>query len=266
MSINKLYIFGDSNSLPFFGNEVESEKYKKFKGGKLPKGWMEILSDKLNLDLINYAEMGLSNSTIFQTICDKIRYVQPNDMVIVGWTFKMRYQVVSEYETKENEEEFFGFSDVIPSYIPENSLLSVSAMEELLIHKNHKLWVNEIYFYEKLLVHLSNVCGFDLYFWSFDEEIGKIYNENTNMIYYLGKENLYEYYESESYKNLNLKTNNTIDFENYGFWRHLEQLGMKQICDETNGEVNDGHIDEKGHIILSDLFLYQIKKRNGIRL
>jgi hypothetical protein len=187
-------------------------------------------------------------------------------MVIVGWTFKMRYQVVSKYEIKENEEECFGFSNVMPNYLPEHSLLSISAMEELLIHKNHKYWVNEIYFYEKLLVHLSNVCGFDLYFWSFDEEIGKSYNENTNMIYYLGKENLYDYYQSDCYKKLNTNINKELNFDDYGFWYHLEILGMKQIWDETSGEVDDGHIDENGHIILSDLFLYQIKKRNGIRL
>ena len=42
------------------------------------------------------------------------------------------------------------------------------------------------------------------------------------------------------------------------FWKHLEYLGMKQIWDETNGEVNDGHIDEFGHKILSELFYFII--------
>lgn len=261
MSINKLHIFGDSNSLPFFGNEVESEKYKKFKNGTLPKGWMELLSEKLNYKLINFSKMGLSNSNIFQIICDKIRYVQPNDMVIVGWTFKMRYQVVSTYDKG-----FCSFSNVLPSFLPEHTTLSNETMNEFLIHKNHDYWVNEVYHYEKLLVHLSKVCGFDLYFWSFDEEIGKSYVENTNMMYYLGKENLHEYYKSDDYKKLNIEISEEPDFVNYGFWRHLEQLGMKQICDETSGEVNDGHIDEMGHIILSDLFYYQIQKKNGLRV
>lgn len=261
MSFKKLHVFGDSNSLPFFGNEEETEKYKRFKKGELPKGWMELLSIKLNTQLINYSKMGLSNTNIFQIICDKIRYVQPNDVVIIGWTFKMRYQVVSTYDKG-----FCSFSNVLPSFLPEHTTMSNESMNEFLIHKNHEYWVNEIYCYEKLLSHLSDVIGFDIYFWSFDEEIGKSYKENTNMKYYLGKENLYEYYESESYKNLNIETNCTIDFENYGFWRHLEQLGMQQICDETKGEVNDGHIDELGHKILCDLFYYQIEKKNGLRI
>lgn len=259
--MSNLFIFGDSNSLPFFGNKEETEKYKKYKNGKLPKGWMELLSEKLNKKLINYSEMGLCNTTILQIICDKIRYVNPNDTVIIGWTFKMRYQVVSVYDKG-----FCSFSNVVPSYLPEHTNLSKETMNEFLIHKNHKFWVNEIYHYEKLLIHLSELVGFNIFFWSFDEEIGKLYKENTNMKYYLGKENLYDYYKSENYKKLNIKIKETIDFDNYGFWKHLEQLGMRQICEETNGEVNDGHIDELGHIILCDLFNYEIEKKNGLRI
>ena len=198
--MKNLYIFGDSNSLPFFGNENELEKYKEFKGGQLPKGWMELLAEKMNLNLINYSKMGYSNSNIFQVICDKIRYVNPNDIVIVGWTFKMRYQVVSIYDKG-----FCSFSNVLPSFLPEHTPLTKETMNEFLIHKNHEFWVNEIYAYEKILVQLSEMVGFDIFFWSFDEHIGKSYKENTNMKYYLGKENLYDYYQSENYHKLNTK-------------------------------------------------------------
>jgi hypothetical protein len=259
--MNKLIVFGDSNSLPFFGNEIETEKYRQYKGGTLPKGWMEILSEKMNLNLVNHSKMGLCNSNIFQIICDKIRYVQPNDVVIIGWTFKMRYQVVSVYDGG-----FCSFSNVLPSFLPEHTSLSPETMSEFLVHKNHDFWVNEVYSYEKIITHLSEIVGFKVYFWSFDEEIGKSYKNNTNMNYYLGKENLLDYYHSDSYKKLNTKIQDEWDFVLFGFWRHLEQLGMKQICDETNGEVNDGHIDELGHIILADLFYYQITKKNGLRI
>ena len=250
-----LYIFGDSNSLPFFGNPEEEEKYKKFKGGKLPKGWMELLSENLNCNLISFAKMGSSNSSIFQTICENIHKVKENDILIIGWTFRMRYQVVSKYD-----KDFYSFSNVVPSMLPENSLLSPNCMEELLVHKNLNFWVNEIYSWERLLILFAKKVGFKIFFWSFDEMIGKAYIENANVNYYIGKKDLDEYYESDYYKNFNIIHEKKPDLINDGFWKHLELLGMKQIWDETNGEVNDGHIDELGHKILSQLFLYEIEK------
>lgn len=250
---NKLFIFGDSNSIPFFGNSIEYKKYLEFKKGNKPKGWSELLSNKLNLEEINYGEAGSSNETIFQTICNHITEIKPNDYVLVGWTFKMRYQVVSSYD-----DNFQSFSNVLPSFLPDETKLSNESMNEFLLHYDLPFWVNKIYTWDKILIHLSNIGNFNLFLWSFDKEIGMLYKDNCRLDRYLGKTDLEEYYRSKSYKKLNTGISEDLNFEDDGFWKHMELFGMKQIWDETDGIVDDGHMSELGHIILADLFYYQI--------
>ena len=70
--MNNLYIFGDSFSTNFTStNEVE-----------INDSWPVLLSEKLNLNLINHAIIGASNGEIINKFFEKYEDIKKDDIVI----------------------------------------------------------------------------------------------------------------------------------------------------------------------------------------
>ena len=70
--MNNLYIFGDSFSTNFTStNEVE-----------INESWPVLLSEKLNLNLINHAIIGASNGEIINKFFEKYENIKKDDIII----------------------------------------------------------------------------------------------------------------------------------------------------------------------------------------
>lgn len=171
--MSKLYVFGCSYSAVHnmhLLNNPSMKKYYEFRGGNFPPTWSELLAKKTGLELVNLAEWGSDNYTIFERFCDISDKITSNDVVIIGWSQTLRYRLYSEslkslsslnvWDINKNE----NFSDI-----------SKQTINEILINRDNQLWVNEVYNWIKLIKQLSNLNGFKLYNWSFFPEFPEMY-------------------------------------------------------------------------------------------
>jgi len=76
-----LWVFGDSLSLPF---DLEHTN----------QGWPSLLSYKLNVELKNFAEVAADNFFIYCCYLENKKYIQSNDLVVVGWSHPSRKSFV----------------------------------------------------------------------------------------------------------------------------------------------------------------------------
>lgn len=89
----KLWIFGDSFSVPFWDSPFPlSEDYIRWKGG-IPKVYGERVSEELGLKMELRARGGWDNYSIFQSVCDSIDSIGEGDVVIIGWTSWIRFRL-----------------------------------------------------------------------------------------------------------------------------------------------------------------------------
>lgn len=93
--INTLWTFGDSftygnGCLP---NEIYQTQYKKSDEDKI---WVEIVASKLNFQLKNMGVGLFSNDKIIDSIIENYKYINKNDLVIIGNTFYSRFDIPYE--------------------------------------------------------------------------------------------------------------------------------------------------------------------------
>ena len=180
--MNNLFVFGDSYTQGHYKIEYENyEKYKKLRGGILFDLWSEILSKKLDLILYNFGHSGCGNDEIFSRVCNNIGLIQKNDILIINWTYITRFRWADNTWFKT----IHGGPD--PS-------IKESTRKEILLNKLNPIWRNLIYEYEKIIDRLAETIGFDVYYWSADNNL--IYNlSEKNQRKYIGIEILPEYYK-----------------------------------------------------------------------
>ncbi len=93
--MNNLWIFGDSFSSTCFPHE-RSDNMKNYLNtidSVDIKSWSELLSEKLNYDLKNFAKGGNSNYQIFQDFCDQSHLIKENDIVVIGWGLIQKFRI-----------------------------------------------------------------------------------------------------------------------------------------------------------------------------
>lgn len=209
--MSTLHTFGCSYTA-FYENSKRKEyiEYKKFNGGKFPKIWPELLSEKLNFDLNNLGAEGSSNYEIFHSFCDNIENLKKDDIVIIGWSYKERFRIVNP-KTKQ-------FVRVGPGFFPNPEIKGVSedCIEEILVNRMEKRWVDEVVSWEKIIKKLCDFIGVKLLIWSFDTTIPK----HDGFAYLLNHE-----------------------------------YGATNILEETDGKIDDHHYGTKGHMVQADYFL-----------
>lgn len=223
--MDSLWVFGD-NSSSIFGQTKERRfiRYLKFREGKFPKTWSELLSSKLNLKLKNYAIQGQTNYDIFEWFLKLLPNIKKNDIVIIGWTDKQRFRLINP-----TTNEFVSVRPESTNYIgnPTGILnsVSVTSLDEYCNNRKLEGWSSEIYNWENSINYLSQLIGFKIYFWTFHDEQQK------------------SHYIS-----------NMVNFKNY-----LIKSGAEDITTETKGVLVDQDFGEMGHIILSEYFYKKIK-------
>lgn len=200
-------------------------------GGRIPKSWPQLLSEKLNAELKNYGVGGMSNYHIFEQVCEHCDEFKQGDIVIIGWTHVTRFRWADNNGT---------WSPIFSQYTENASkIITESTFNEILVQRTNKLYSDEIYKYQKLIEQLSKSVGFNLYFWSSDGDI-------------INKENK-EFLSGRKYL-----LNNIISYTNNVF-NIIQKNGGKTINEETEGKIPDNHLGESGHRIQSELFYNHIK-------
>lgn len=247
--MNKLWTFGCSFTAEynpidglFFPFENNYDKYRKYRGGKLPHVWVDLLADKINYEPYNCAIGGSSNNTIFNQFINVSDLIKENDILIFGWTSLTRFPMVHLNE------------DIMINLLPNatnygDAGLSKNTMEEILVNKSHKLWVNEILNWIKLINLYCREKNVEVYHWTSDEIIFDQHSKFIDEKYIVPEHNE------------NNKTN-LLGFLNLP--QHFGGVLKARIVEETNGEVIDDHMGEYGHMNQCNYFYNHIIKHSKI--
>ena len=199
------------------------KEYVNYKNG-WPKSWSEILSEKLNMTLINKAKGGLGNDAIFDEFCIQSDKIEKNDIVIIGWSYLNRFRFPKFIEDWKWEN---------MSVYSEPPPLSKRTIEQVGVSRDNILYEDELHNRETLIKSYAKLKGFKVYFWN---AALPLKNENGYLL-----------------QNIERESNEDT------FIQIVSRLGGQKIIDETNGIVNDNHLGEVGHIIQANLFYDEIK-------
>jgi len=240
--MTRLHLFGDSYTQ---GHLLDTtfppyKEWREYRGTDLPLPWSDILSIKLNMNVLNNAVAGMSNPEIFNTICEKSHEFGFGDIVIVNWTFNHRFRWVTwDDDLFEYRWRRFSLSKTDGRYIDEN------VREAIASNRIHQIQIDEIYSYQKLLLEYASVKKFHLFFWSADVDIINCLpnKELLNDKYILNDEIV-------KIPPLNIhhdKVRTLFDV--------IKKHGGKTIEEETNFTIHDGgHMGESGHQVQANLF------------
>jgi hypothetical protein len=230
--MNNLFTFGCSyteNFEPPNGSYIY-QKYKKFRGGNFPPVWPEILSEKLNLNLVNYAIGGCGNDLIFQTFCKHLDEYNKKDLIIIEWTYNERFKWanIDKYEWLH-----LNYDSGQPD-------INIKTSKDIAVNRSNSIYIEDILNYEKIINKISKYIGFKVYYWCADFKISHTLQNKTNkMTDYLCNENIGK--------------NETI------FSEIFRRNGLR-IKEETNDIINDIHMGESGHRVQAELFYDYIIK------
>jgi hypothetical protein len=257
--MNRIHAFGDSytEGQPMDCTFPPFVEWKKLRGGTLPKCWVELLGEKMDMNISNHGRGGNSNYHTFEEVCKHSSKFNKGDIVIINWTYKTRFRWAS-FEKHSNGEPKYFDKQGNPSdywrrmatneYIEDYEFITKETKNEILKNRISNLYSEELYVYENLLEQYSKSKGFDLFFWSTDNEI----------IYNLPEDD----FKVKKYILHNMLNRGLYDSVHMGgdLLSHIITIGGKTIINETNGIVDDPvHLGESGHIIQSELFYDYIK-------
>ncbi len=222
--MGKLWIFGDSNSALYTDHTMAAQKwivpYVELLG-HTPKHFTELLSEKLELELVNLGMGGSDNYTIFETLYDNLHKIdRENDVIFVGLTDHTRFRIARQKEGGEY------FRSVTVGGNNSNLGVSEDTINEVLVNRMSYLFVRE--FEIQMNIYKRLLTGYNVYFWSLFDGLREVKGViNVMKLGYL-------------YKKGNITT----------------------IRQETDGEINDGHLGEKGNALFADLLhMFMNEKR-----
>ena len=92
----KLWTFGDSFTEGFNYNQHWCKEYLDWKG-YIPKGYAEILSETLQMQLMNFGKCAWDNYSIFESFCRVVTQIQKNDFIIFGWSSPIRFRLTDKF-------------------------------------------------------------------------------------------------------------------------------------------------------------------------
>jgi len=217
---NKLYIFGCSYS-SLFGYSGITTDYKDYLG-QWPKHWSEILSENLNLELVNLATGGNSNDGIFDDFCKHIDKINSGDIVIIGWSYITRIRVVEHNE----------WVSMSPGYM--SVAISQKTLSEMCVNRNHPLFEDELHNREFLIQEYAKLKGITLFLWN----AGFPFKHQPNYL-----------------------LNDLLEMEYDSFVGVVRRHGGNTIEEETNNIIKDIHLGRDGNIVQAELFYSEIKSK-----
>lgn len=175
-----LWTFGDSFTESFNTNYEWSNKYIQWKG-YIPKVYGEVISDELELELVNLGKGSSDNYSIFQAVCDSVHRINSNDIIIIGWSDTIRFRLAYNQRS---------WQSILSNFDTKISLLkdvSHTTISEILVNRDNDLYKDEVHSWIKLLDYTfpNNL----LIHWSWREftpnyfrNISTIIDETTGLI------------------------------------------------------------------------------------
>ncbi len=183
--MSKLFVFGCSHSAVHGNNLTNNDikKYYEYRNNTFPKTWSELLAEDLNMELINMAEWGMDNQSMFSLFCKNIHNIEKNDLVIIGWTEISRFKVFSEkYNRFLSINPHTQVDDTLPNF-------TQKTIDEMLVNRMNYMWIDEVYDWIKVINKLSETIKFRIYYWSFYGIFTQFYIKDH--LTYLGAESMY---------------------------------------------------------------------------
>lgn len=144
---SNLWIFGDSLSAGFLMKVEWCKKYIEWKN-YIPKSYGELISEELNLNLINLAEGGLDNYSIFEIFCNNSHKIKKDDYIIFGWSSPVRFRLVTD------DQNWIIF---IPNFKNTNlnrRSISENTINEILLNRNCFRYSEEVNSWIKMINNL----------------------------------------------------------------------------------------------------------------
>jgi len=249
-----LFGFGDSfTGGHFLDKDFEPYKqWKEYRGGNLPPVWIDLLGEKLDMNVVNYGHGGNSNQEIFETICNNCDQFIKGDIVIINWTEVHRFRWVA-YGNHRAPEGIFNvdYWRRISAASDDSEEIKNQTKMDIIQNRSSYLYIQEIYNYEKIIDQLSKSIGFNVFYWSGDSDI----------IYRLPSDKLKQkkYIINDLISNI---TENPPNIFRLGgiFFDTIKHYGGLIVKEETNENCTDTHLGESGHRVQFELFYNYIIK------
>lgn len=247
--MNRLWTFGCSFTAEynpidgiFFPFKNQYDYYRDYRGGTLPKVWPELLGEKINYQTVNCAVGGSSNNSVYEQFINVSDLIKKEDILVFGWTSMTRFPMVNLNENI--------MINLLPNATNYSDVgFSKTTMEEILVNRTHRLWVNELLNWIKLINLYCKERGVEVYHWTSDDSI---FNQHSGFI----DERFIVIDDKESIKT------NLLGYLNLP--KHFGGVLRARIVEETNGEIIDDHMGEFGHINQCEYFYNHIKKNSKI--
>ena len=234
-----LFTFGCSNTAYYHTDTPTYKQYYEFRGGKFPPTWSELLSEKLNFKLYNYAISGCGNDSIVNQFFTYLNEIKKDDVVIIGWTFLNRFMWT---DTINN-----GWSHIGHSLSGKEDI-SETTHQEIIKHRALKpisyLYIKNIHMWMKTIDYISNIIGFKVFYWACEGEI------LTH--YWTEKGELLHRFTWENDNSILIKEKDGYIFD------YVKKNNGCQILEETDNLILDHHWGQTGHEVISEKFYNHI--------
>ena len=211
--------------------------YKKWRGGNLPPVWPTVLAEKLGMNLQNKGQGATGNDDIFIKFCNSSHLFNQGDVVIVGWTQILRYLLAIEDEGGK-------LVNILPNM--EYPQFDYKVLNYITVNRDNHAWYNQLVGYIKLIINYCNSIGVSVYFWTSDTTTYPSVKKHIN--------------PKKSFHFIDWDYGEIFETLRSTYYPNNQQDFKIQIKHETNGEVPDAHLNEKGHRMQADLIYNHIIK------
>lgn len=231
-----LYTFGDS--------------FTDFYPNRDTLNWTKLLSNKLDIELINKGLVGCSNSFILKTIINELENIKKDDYVIIQISGPGRMDIpVSENEYRTVYSSDMGvYNDEIKknkNYTWDINQWKIIEDYFINFHSLGFTYKNDIELIRKITHFIYKNLTKNVILWnicSIGGETAPEYNDNIDKTYGIKEYN----------------DNIWLDNPKIGWIERIDQSD-KSIYKQTNKQTKDYHLSEEGHVWLSEIIFKKIK-------
>lgn len=211
--------------------------------GEAPESYPTILAKKLGFNVKNYAGVGgyfnpinntyegNCNQSIINNISHYCHEFKKDDIVIIEWTYVERFKWANELGK--------AMVTITPNFLPETNIadypnfINNQTAEDIFINRMNTLWIDELFFQQKLITQLIQNVKANVFFWTMDN-------------------NLINHKRKEIQENTNYLLSDILKDDDY--IKIFNNNGAKTIIEETDGKIKDWHYGVSGHKVQAELF------------
>jgi hypothetical protein len=147
----KLWTFGDSFTQSFLPNKDCKvihwrHQYINWKG-YVPKVYGEILSERLNMKLMNYGQGAWDNYSIFESFCKVVKEIKKDDLIIFGWSNSARFRLT------DKNGRWINYLPNVNEIAMDAEYMDRDSINKLLANRSNKQYDNEVNNWINLINH-----------------------------------------------------------------------------------------------------------------